>query len=126
LVLPSGLGQLVLVDMDGNGLGPDQIAFSGLDVRFGVTGLSLRPKDNRRRRPLRKLFQEAGVPPWWRQFVPLIFQCGQLAAVAGLDGCEAFAADAAPAMRVLWLDTPDWLRSRPLERPLPEAVDDDR
>ncbi len=125
LVLPSGLGQLVLVDMDGDGLGSEQIAFSGLEVRFGVPGLSLRPKDNPHRRPLKKLFQESGVPSWRRQFVPLIFQHGQLAAVAGLDGCEAFAADAAPAMRVLWLDTPGWLRSRPLERPLPETVGDD-
>jgi tRNA(Ile)-lysidine synthase len=33
---------------------------------------------------LKKLFQEAGIPPWERQTRPLIYLNDQLAAVAGL------------------------------------------
>ncbi len=33
---------------------------------------------------LKKLYQEAGVPPWLRQRLPLIYVRKQLAAVAGL------------------------------------------
>jgi len=38
-------------------------------------------------RPLKKLLQEAGVPPWERERIPLIFIGEQLAAVAGYWVC---------------------------------------
>ncbi|OMH39221.1 tRNA lysidine(34) synthetase TilS [Motiliproteus sp. MSK22-1] len=44
-------------------------------------------------RSLKKLLQEAGVPPWQRSFIPLIFVDGVLAAVAGFWIVEGFQAD---------------------------------
>jgi tRNA(Ile)-lysidine synthase len=39
-------------------------------------------------RSLKKLFQEAGVPPWLRPYVPLVFEGDDLVAVAGVCRCE--------------------------------------
>lgn len=41
---------------------------------------------------LKKLFQDAGVPPWQRNRTPLVYVNDELAAVAGLCVCEPFAA----------------------------------
>lgn len=44
--------------------------------------------------PLKKLFQEWGVPPWLRDRIPLIKVNGEIAAVVGYGVCKAFAAAA--------------------------------
>lgn len=46
------------------------------------------------RHKLKKLLQEAGVPPWERARLPLIYVDGQLAAVADRWVCQPFAASA--------------------------------
>jgi tRNA(Ile)-lysidine synthetase-like protein len=35
-------------------------------------------------RMLKKVFQESGVPPWWRQHLPLFYRGAELVAVADL------------------------------------------
>jgi tRNA(Ile)-lysidine synthase len=42
---------------------------------------------------LKKLLQEAGVPPWERDTIPLLYVGEELAAVAGLWIAASFAAD---------------------------------
>ncbi|MBK5968053.1 MULTISPECIES: tRNA lysidine(34) synthetase TilS [Thiorhodovibrio] len=59
-----------------------------LDVRFGVTGISCRPRPDGPRRRLKALFQQQGVPAWLRPYVPLIFAGEQLLAVAGVMLCD--------------------------------------
>ncbi|AEG01774.1 tRNA lysidine(34) synthetase TilS [Methylomonas methanica] len=55
------------------------------------------------RHDLKKLFQEAGIPPWERQSRPLIYLNGQLAAVAGLWIAEwACAQIDAGCYRITW------------------------
>jgi tRNA(Ile)-lysidine synthase len=44
-------------------------------------------------RPLKKLLQENGVPPWEREHIPLVFAGEQLAAVADYWVCAPFQAD---------------------------------
>ncbi|WP_305908564.1 tRNA lysidine(34) synthetase TilS [Methylomarinum sp. Ch1-1] len=55
------------------------------------------------RHALKKLYQEAAVPPWQREQRPLIYLDGQLAAVAGLWVAEAFfSAGEESCYQVLW------------------------
>ena len=44
---------------------------------------------------LKNLFQEAAIPPWERDRIPLIYLGDELAMVAGLWVCEPFQASAA-------------------------------
>ncbi|WP_373509297.1 tRNA lysidine(34) synthetase TilS, partial [Thiocapsa sp.] len=81
LELPAGLGWLQLDDAsDGSEPAPT--------VRFGSTGQSCRPSPTSRRRTLKNLFQEAGIPCWLRPYVPLVFSGDTLIAVAGVCGCH--------------------------------------
>ena len=61
-----------------------------LEVRLGETGVRLRPAGDRHTRELRDLFQQAGIPPWQRRRIPLLYDTdGQLLAVAGLWSTHA-------------------------------------
>jgi tRNA(Ile)-lysidine synthase len=71
-------------------------------------GERLKPEPGRPRRALKNLFQEAGVPPWRRERLPLLY-CGEdLVWVPGL-GIDARYRAAAGAPGLL----PEW---RPGER----------
>lgn len=59
-------------------------AWPKLSVRFGVEGLRLQPADQNHRRSLKKLYQEAGVPPWERVVTPLVFRDEQPLMVGNL------------------------------------------
>jgi tRNA(Ile)-lysidine synthase len=61
-----------------------------LEIRFRHGGESLQPAGRAHHHPLKKLFQEWGVPEWERERVPLIYMNGELAAVAGLCVSEGF------------------------------------
>lgn len=80
LALPMNLGTLRLVDTQH---APTLV--SQLLVRFRRGGESLRLDTGGRTRELRDLFQEAGIPPWQRGRLPLVFEPdGGLLAVADL------------------------------------------
>ncbi len=61
-----------------------------IEVRFRQGGETLQPVGRAGHHSLKKLFQEGSVPDWERSRVPLIYQNGKLAAVAGLCVCEGF------------------------------------
>ena len=74
-----------------------------LQVRFRRGGERLRPAGRREHHSLKHLFQEAGVPPWERGRVPLIYCDDRLVAVAGLWVCEGFqAAPDEPGVAFVW------------------------
>ncbi len=80
--LPHGLGTLERV------ADADPMALTGpVRVRFGVPELACRPPGGAHQRPLKKLFQKAGVPPWLRPYVPLVFAGDDLVAVVGVCSC---------------------------------------
>jgi tRNA(Ile)-lysidine synthase len=80
LALPMDLGTLRLVDAESR----PHIA-PHLHVRFRRGGESLRLSSDTHTRELRDLFQEAGIPPWQRGRLPLVFASdGALLAVADL------------------------------------------
>lgn len=105
LELPGGLGRLQWL---AGGTEPPGLACQRqvLTIRFGPTGHSCRPRATAPRRPLKKLFQDLGVPPWLRQYVPMIFIDEQLVAVAGLCGCLVEGQDLARVETVAWLGHP--------------------
>lgn len=75
----------------GVGVALARVAGKRVEVRLRHGGERCR-LSGRPRRPLKKLLQEAGVPPWERARLPLIFVDGELAAVADRWVCEPFAA----------------------------------
>lgn len=101
LALPPPLGTLerVVGDAPTRTLGP-------LQVRFGVEGLSCRPSGTGHRRSLKRLFQEAGIPPWLRPSVPLVFDGDRLVAVAGVCACLGQAGRQSEGMEIRWRGHP--------------------
>ncbi|MBZ0072165.1 MAG: tRNA lysidine(34) synthetase TilS [Gammaproteobacteria bacterium] len=81
----------------------DGLAGGRLQVRFRGGGERLRPAGRREHHRLKHLLQEAGVPPWERARVPLIYCDDHLVAVAGLWVCEGFqAAPDEPGVTFVW------------------------
>ena len=76
LSLPALGGELRFRKVRGQGI--DAILLKGrkLQVRLRSGGERFQPDARRPRRTLKNLFQEAGVPPWERERLPLIF-CGK-------------------------------------------------
>ena len=82
-----------------------------LVVRRRSGGERLQPDARRPRRTLKNLFQEAGVPPWQRDALPLVFCGGELAWVPGLGVDARFqAAGNASAVVPQWQPNPLFLR----------------
>ncbi len=55
-----------------------------LQLRYRQGGEKIRLRHKNHRQELKKLFQERGVPPWWRDRIPLLYLDDKLIAVAGL------------------------------------------
>jgi tRNA(Ile)-lysidine synthase len=75
LPLPELGGELHFRKMRGAGIDSSKIGTSEVTVRLRSGGERLQPDASRPRRTLKNLFQEAGVPPWERERLPLLF-CG--------------------------------------------------
>ncbi|HKE46880.1 MAG TPA: tRNA lysidine(34) synthetase TilS [Rhodanobacteraceae bacterium] len=88
LALPADIGVLRLVALDGGAEAP--ALGETAHVRFRRGGESLRLHGGAHTRELRDLLQEAGIPPWQRSRMPLVFDAeGALLAVADLWISEA-------------------------------------
>ncbi|WP_303786612.1 tRNA lysidine(34) synthetase TilS [Azovibrio restrictus] len=83
-VLDWGGAQLRLLPALGEGLSQARLAGRMLEVRLRQGGESLCPGPGRPRRPLKKLLQESGIPPWERQTLPLLYVEGELVACVGV------------------------------------------
>jgi tRNA(Ile)-lysidine synthase len=96
LHLPDGLGRLI-AEPGAEGLSESRWRAARVEVRFRVGGESCLPAGQAHHRPLKKLFQEWGLPPWERARTPLIYLDGELAAIPGRLLCQPFAAEAGEA-----------------------------
>lgn len=92
LELPGGNGRLIALETIGTGLRADAAHASRVTVRFRRGGEHCRPAGRGRTHALKKLLQEAGVPPWERDRIPLIYADDRLAMVVGFWICEPFQA----------------------------------
>lgn len=57
---------------------------SHIDVRFRSGGEKIALPNREGRHRLKNLYQDAGIPPWERPYIPLIYLDGRLAAIADL------------------------------------------
>ena len=96
-------GRLALRVSSGRGIDP-AIAGAGLRLAFRRGGEEIRLHAGGPRRKLKKLLQEAGVLPWMRDYLPLLYAGDRLVAVADLwISAEAVAE---PGIAVDWIGRP--------------------
>jgi tRNA(Ile)-lysidine synthase len=98
-------GRLGLVAADGYGI-PNRWAEEGLSIVFRVGGERFRPRGNRHHKTLKHWFQEAGIVPWMRGDVPLLYRGAELVAVADLCLADDLpqSPDDGPFWRPVWSD----------------------
>lgn len=89
-----GVGTLSATRTQGEGLDASRLEEKTLRVAFRQGGESLRPKGRKETHSLKHLLQDAGVPPWKRERIPLLWLGDELIAVAGLWISEEFSAKA--------------------------------
>jgi tRNA(Ile)-lysidine synthase len=96
-------GVLTLKPGKGKGISLSRLRDQVVTVRLRQGGERLKPDRRRPRRSLKKLLQEAGLPPWRRERLPLLF-CGEsLVWVPGIGIDEAFQASRGePAALPAW------------------------
>jgi tRNA(Ile)-lysidine synthase len=106
LDLGPGLGKFSLVAGVQGGL---RLPLAGEPViRFRAGGEGLRTQRDRPRKRLKDLCREAGIVPWMRERLPLVFVGERLAAVGDLWVEAELAAPAGvPALRPVWSDRPE-------------------
>ena len=86
------LGLLMAEREKGKGVALSAVADKQLEIRFRQGGEQLRPEGRNGHHALKKLFQEAAVPPWLRERTPLLYADDQLLAVAGFWVAQEVAA----------------------------------
>jgi tRNA(Ile)-lysidine synthase len=75
ITIPALGGKLLFRRARGEGIDLHKLEQCRVAVRLRAGGERLQPDPRRPRRTLKNLFQEAGVPPWQRDRLPLLF-CG--------------------------------------------------
>ena len=97
----SGVGAISLVVAAGQGL---QLAESDrLELSFRQGGESCRPV-GQGSRSIKKVLQEAAVPPWWRERVPLLSLNGELLAIGDICLCQSSRLEVGPGLwKVAWI-----------------------
>ena len=106
LPLPDLGGELRFKRVRGRGIASSSIKGKRLQVRLRSGGERLRPDARGPSRTLKNLFQEAGVPPWERERLPLLF-CGEELVWAPGLGVDAKFLSAGGESAIL----PDWRSS---------------
>lgn len=91
LKLPDLKCQLKTIMISGEGLNK-KLLDESLTVSFRKGGEEFHPLGRCHSRSLKKLFQEANIPPWERDVLPLVYFKGELIAVAGLWVSKDFSA----------------------------------
>ena len=105
LVLPHG--RIAFAQAQGAGIATARMADTGLRVRSRAGGERLQLAANRPRRSLSALLQDAGMPPWERRALPLVWCGDALAAAPGVGVDVAFAAlPGEPGVTVTWHPAP--------------------
>jgi tRNA(Ile)-lysidine synthase len=111
-VLPWAGGAVHFQTTDGVGLSRHRLAEAPVSLRLRQGGERLQLAATRPRRPLKKLLQEAAVPVWEREQLPLLWCGDQLVWVGGVGGAAAWAAaPGEPGVQPVWLAATDAARA---------------
>lgn len=101
LALPGGVLEARAVT--GTGLRASLVADGTLTVHARRGGELIRPAGSPRRRPVKHLLQEWGIPPWQRHLLPFVYAGDELAAIADLAVASEFAATPGEAgLQLVW------------------------
>lgn len=85
-------GTIECVQQEGTGINPVKLIKKPVTVRLREGGERFQPDCKRPRRSLKKILQEASLPPWERGTLPLLFSGEQLVWVPGIGVDCAFQA----------------------------------
>ncbi len=105
------LGKVLFHPCKGAGIDAAKLHSQPVAVRTRQGGERLRLAANRPSRSLKNLFQEAGIPPWERDRLPLVYSGDELVWVPGLGIAAGFEAGKGRAGLL-----PEWVRD-PAARP---------
>lgn len=109
-VLSLPLGELHAYHRQGHGLRKDVCEGGHIQIRFRQGGETIRLPGRRHRHSLKNLLQAAGLPPWLRDLLPLVYINDNLALVPGICSGTQWTADPAEAsIEVIW-QVPDALK----------------
>ena len=108
IALPEFGGELRFRRVKGDGIDPTQLDGRRVTVRARKGGERLQIGERRPRRTLKNLFQEAGIPPWTRERLPLVFCDDALVWVPGIGVASPYRVRA-PAVGLL----PEWRNTEP-------------
>lgn len=98
-----GLGTLCWQPARGTGLDAARLAGRTVTLRLRAGGERFRPAGRRHAQELKKLLQAAGIAPWLRARLPLLYIGDELVAVAGLGIAEGWQAGSdAPGRVPAW------------------------
>ncbi len=99
-------GTLILWPVHGQGISRARLEQAPITLRLRHGGERMQPDCLRPRRSLKNLFQEAGVPPWMRQTLPLLYSGEHLAAGLGIGiDCAYQARPDEPGIMLEWKST---------------------
>ncbi|GAB4509648.1 MAG: tRNA lysidine(34) synthetase TilS [Sulfuricaulis sp.] len=87
-----GVGFLRAEKSQGDGLSCERMGQSPISVGLRQGGEICRLPGRAHHHKLKKLMQEAGIPPWERNRLPLVYVNGDLAAISDRWVCEPYAA----------------------------------
>jgi len=100
------LGVLNARPGQGNGIKSSLIKNNEVEIRFRQGGEKIKIKGKSHTQELKKLFQEKGVLPWYRDRLPLVYIDNQLALVPGLFIAAGVSANADEAsFEISWQKT---------------------
>lgn len=98
-----GGGTLSATRTSGSGLKAEICKEQQLEVRYRQGGEKIRLPGKTHSQELKKLFQEAGVPPWIRSRIPLLYGEDRLVAVADIwRDASACAKEGEPSWEIKW------------------------
>jgi len=103
LQLPDG-SQLIFSNEVGKGLAVERLSIHKLRIANRIGGERFKPDLARPTRTLKHLLQDANIPPWRRERIPLIFCDDTLAVVPGIGvASQLQAAEHELGLVVTWL-----------------------
>jgi tRNA(Ile)-lysidine synthase len=103
IALPQLGGVLVLARGQQGGISLARLRGREVTIAVRAGGERLQPHGDRPRRSLKNLFQEARIPPWQRERLPLLFCEGDLVWAAGIGIDCAYRSDGSePALHPAW------------------------
>lgn len=106
LTLPDG-SELCFEQQHGAGLALHRLSGKSLRIRHRQGGEHFKPFADRPGRSLKHWLQEAAIPPWQRERLPLVFCDDELVCVPGIGMASHWQAEAdEDGLRINWRDSP--------------------